>query len=317
MTTPLISAAICTYNRSAYLGAAIESVARQTLDPDLYEVVIVDNNSTDATKQVVDSAVSQHADVHIRYVTESVQGLSAARNRASAEARGQYIAYLDDDAHAEPAWLSATLNAFQNLKPAPACVGGRIYPDWEGGIPGWVPTQFLSLYSFLDHGDKPLCLNDQPDRSYLNGANIAFRKALIAGGYAFSNALGRRGTNLLSGEETEVIHKLIADGYWVYYVPNSIVWHTVLPDRQKRSYLIRRVFAEGATQVVLDMRQQRLPRDRLTRRVLYDGRLAIYWLLRSTGSLLLNRKAEAFQFFLYCLRKTGRTHTELKTILNR
>src|SRR5882724_6993780 len=136
-TTPLISVAICTFNRSQYLGAAIESLANQTLDHMLYEVIVVDNNSTDATNQVVEEAVRHHTNLDLRYVNESVQGLSAARNRAAQEAQGDFVAYLDDDAHAEPAWLGATLNAFQTLKPVPACVGGRIYPDWEGGVPDW------------------------------------------------------------------------------------------------------------------------------------------------------------------------------------
>jgi glycosyltransferase involved in cell wall biosynthesis len=317
MTIPLISAAICTFNRSTYLVDAIESLAQQTLDRAQYEIIIVDNNSTDGTNYVVDSAIKQHPDVSIRYVNESIQGLSAARNRATREAQGDYVAYLDDDAHADPTWLATVLDAFQKLQPTPACIGGRIYPDWDGGIPEWVPQQFLSLYSFLDHGDNVLRLNDHADRCYLNGANMAFLKNLINDDYRFSNNLGRKGTSLLSGEETEVIRKLIRDGHSVYYLPESVVWHTVLPDRQKRSYLVRRIIGDGTAQVILDMQEKRLSPRQLPYRIVYDGRGAIYWQVKAIGSWMLNRREHAFRYLLTSAQKYGRAQMELKTFLNR
>jgi hypothetical protein len=206
------------------------------------------------------------------------------------------------------------VDAFQTLQPKPDCVGGRIYPDWEGGIPDWVPDHFLSLYSFLDHGNETLCLNDHPGRYYINGANMAFTKSLINGDYAFSNDLGRKEGNLLSGEESQVIQKLIKDKHYVYYVPDSKVWHTVLPERRKKSYLVKRTIADGATQVILDMPQ--LSRKDLPRRILYDGRIALYWYLKSGASFLLNRKKEAFHHYLRGAQKYGRTKMELKTLFN-
>ncbi|MGB5916428.1 MAG: glycosyltransferase family A protein, partial [Phormidesmis sp.] len=102
MTVPLISAIICTHNREQYLGAAIDSLLAQTLD--CYEIIVVDNASTDATaaiaKSRVDSAANNAANTKVRYIYEPTLGLSVARNRGAKEAQGEILAYLDDDAEA-------------------------------------------------------------------------------------------------------------------------------------------------------------------------------------------------------------------------
>src|SRR5258708_35944509 len=117
-----ISAVICTYNRAEYLGRAIESLAHQDLDSAGYEIIVVDNNSTDNTAQLVKNSIEAYPSVQIRYVLETEQGLSAARNRGAHEAAGNYIAYVDDDARAVQAWLSSLLASF--LKLQGACIGG-------------------------------------------------------------------------------------------------------------------------------------------------------------------------------------------------
>src|SRR5258706_654344 len=143
-----ISAVICTYNRAEYLGRAIESLAHQDLDSAGYEIIVVDNNSTDTTAQLVKNSIEAYPSIQIRYVLETEQGLSAARNRGAHEAAGNYIAYVDDDARAVQGWLSSLLASF--LKLQAACIGGPGNLDSEGGPLQMVPLPFPSPFPYLE-----------------------------------------------------------------------------------------------------------------------------------------------------------------------
>lgn len=313
MTATLISAVICTFNRCTYLGTAIGSLAQQTLDRTQYEVVIVDNNSTDATREVVDNAIKQYPDMSIRYVEETTQGLSAARNRGALEAAGDYIAYLDDDARAAPCWLSALLTNFQKLQAA--CIGGRVYLDWEGDIPNWFPRQFLSLYTHLDQGPDLLLLNEQTTNRYLQGANIAFRRHLICDdGFAFPTNIGRKKHDLMSGEETEIVDRLLESGRPVYYLPEALVWHVVLPSRRSRRHLLRRLTANGATQPLIDMNKGSLSRSQLPRHLLFDLKNLLLCLARTATLGLLFQREKAANSFYEGLRYYGRVRTEVRLL---
>jgi glycosyltransferase involved in cell wall biosynthesis len=139
---PRISATICTHNRAEYLGKALKSLSVQTLPAEDFEVLVVDNASTDDTAALVESV--RPILPSLRYVFEGSLGLSRARNTAIREARGDYIAFLDDDAVAVSEWLEAILTAFDTVKPTPVCVGGRIEPIWEGARPSWLADTSLS-----------------------------------------------------------------------------------------------------------------------------------------------------------------------------
>src|SRR3989344_2536998 len=101
--TPIVTVVVCTYNRSDLLYKCLESLVRQTVSKNLYEVLVVDNNSKDNTQQAVKRFIKTY--VHIRNIKTDVQGLSHARNIGWKHAKGEYIAYIDDDAIAEPDWI--------------------------------------------------------------------------------------------------------------------------------------------------------------------------------------------------------------------
>src|SRR5690349_21431211 len=124
-----ISAIIPTYNRADYLGNAIQSLIEQTLPIEQYEILVIDNCSTDRTRQIV---CEDFAHVpNLRYIYEPVLGLSQARNTGWQQARGDYVAYLDDDAIASSQWLEKILFTFRTVTPIPGCVGGKVEPIWE------------------------------------------------------------------------------------------------------------------------------------------------------------------------------------------
>ena len=133
---PKITAVICTFNRVDILARAMESVSEQSMPESDYEVFVVDNASTDNTNEVASKFCEERW--NFRYLFEPVAGLSRARNCGIAEARGRYIAFLDDDAVAEKDWLEKILAAFEVGGPMVGCVGGRTLPDWE--MPGIIAT---------------------------------------------------------------------------------------------------------------------------------------------------------------------------------
>ena len=123
----MISICICTYNRSESLRRTLDSLAKQNdIDSDAVEVLIVDNNCTDSTANVVEAFRER---LPIRRVTESRQGLAHARNRAVAEFRGDVLLFTDDDVRFEPGWLAAYQDAIRRF-PDADYFGGRILPDW-------------------------------------------------------------------------------------------------------------------------------------------------------------------------------------------
>jgi len=177
--TVRISAVICTFNRADYLGKAVNSLVDQTLSKEEYEILVVDNGSIDNTRKV---ALEEFSHVqNLRYLYEPILGLSQARNTGWRNAKGEYVAYLDDDAIASPRWLEAILDVFETVKPEPGCLGGKVEPIWEAPQPLWLPDSLLASLSFVDWSENPCNLDH---KQWLVGTNIAFPKYLLkaAGG---------------------------------------------------------------------------------------------------------------------------------------
>lgn len=155
MATPLISAIICTHNRAAYLGAAIDSLLAQTAQGrplERYEILVVDNASTDATRQIVES---RQGFPQLRYLYEPVLGLSVARNRGAVEAQAPVLAYLDDDAVASVGWLEELIGAFQDQQVAIA--GGKVTLLWppQTQPPHWISPALQETLGAYDLGEQP------------------------------------------------------------------------------------------------------------------------------------------------------------------
>jgi GT2 family glycosyltransferase len=303
-----ISAVICTFKRPDYLRHAVRSLCDQTLDPADYEIIVVDNAAQIDAEQVVKELQREH--LNLRYVTESAVGLSRARNKGLSEARGQYIAYLDDDARADERWLESLLSAFEKNIPAPAAIGGRVWLDWEGKKPEWIPTEQLPVYTYVDHGDEGHALRDD---EYLVGANLAFdRKALTAAG-GFDSRLGRQGTVLLSGEEAQVLQILRDSGGAILYEPAAVVWHSVHPSRKKPGWLMKRMFWDGASQPLLDGRTGQ------SRRIIFhhacsDLKQCAGWSIRVLSASLRGRKAIAWRSVLGLSQRAGRMRTHFRLL---
>jgi len=305
-----ISVLICTYNRSDYLSGTIESCMNQEIDKNLFEVIVIDNNSTDGTQTLVNRYQNNHS--NLRYVHESVQGLNRARTTGAKAARGKYIAYLDDDARAHPSWLAEILTAFKTQKPEPVCTGGKIHLDWEGMRPKWYPSEFDSLLTFVDHGDTGFYLKPGVPGHYILGTNMAFSRQMLLDLGGFPDHLDRCRGQLISGGDTEMVHRLFNADWPVFYTPNAIVYHVVVPDRRSKRFLIKRIRGDGATQPLLDLDREDFRNTNLHRRILYDAKEALKCLIKSFGYYVNGSQETGFIYFLYAVQKWGRTEMELK-----
>ena len=224
---PKLSVVVCTYNRADCILDALNSLVHQTLSMQLFEVLLVNNNSTDNTAELCENFASDKPEFNYRYIVEHNQGLSYARNRGIVEACGEIIVFMDDDAVAEPDYLEKMLAFFSDLPNAAAC-GGRIYPRFESRRPRWMSSFLLALTSSIDLGNKVKIFSH---RQFPVGANMAVRKTMFERYGVFNTDLGRRGNSLDGAEEKDLFYRLTANGEKIYYLPDTIVYHYV-PDRR-------------------------------------------------------------------------------------
>jgi glycosyltransferase involved in cell wall biosynthesis len=209
--------------------------------------LVVDNASTDETSRVIQDMTEAHEVV--RSTHEAELGLSRARNTALRQARGDIVAYLDDDAIAPPSWLSSILQAFETASPAPGSVGGPIHPLWEVEPPPWLHDDLHEYLSLYDWSDEPTFLGNE---MFLAGANLAFSRSLLMEAGGFPSQLGRVGNHLLSGGDTAAYQALAARGSPPLYVPAAKVYHCIPADRLTQRWFIRRSFWDGASGVALN-----------------------------------------------------------------
>lgn len=272
-----ISAIICTLSRANYLRKSIDSLIGQTLSAAHYEILIVDNGSTDNTSEVV---LREYDDVqNLRYVYEPILGLSQARNTGWIHAVGEYVAYLDDDAIAHPQWLEKILHVFETVEPEPACVGGRIEPLWEIPRPSWLANGLLTCLGMLDLSDSPMMLDDS---HWLFGGNSAYPRHLLETVGGFQTSLGRKGNKLLSNEEILLHQQLKQRGYRYYYHPDVAIRHRVPSFRLTKSWFIRRWYWQGVSNAVTAIHLESPP----TLKRLWLGISAVMNLLRSPQGLI-------------------------------
>ena len=250
----LISGVICSYRRPDTLAAAIQSLADQTLSNDLYEIIVVDNNSKDETREIVQRLADKHGlkGPRIRYSLESRLGLSYARNRSIAMSNGDVIAFLDDDAVASPQWLEALLAGYKEL-PDVWAVGGPVRPIWDGTQPKWLTTSMYGMLSLLNMG-KNVRTMVWPER--IIGVNCSFRRHAFDEVGIFATRLGRKGNGLLGFEDTEIQQRIHGLEKHVLYVPEAVVFHHVPVERMTRRYFARRAYFTGRSRAIRMNMQQ-------------------------------------------------------------
>lgn len=245
-----ISAVICTHNRANYLTKAIQSLLEQHAPKEQYEIIVVDNYSTDSTKEVVEQFSSSHQ--NIRYIYESTLGLSYARNTGWRNARGKYVAYLDDDAIAGPSWIDTIIEVFETINPRPGCVGGRANAIWEAPRPDWLSDELSTGLTIIDWSDVPHALPDLRQQ-WLVGANIAFPKEVLEQLNGFADGLDRAGTKMLSGGDVFLEQQIIDAGYSCFYHPRMVIDHHIQKSRLEKHWLTNRYYWQGVSDAAMGL----------------------------------------------------------------
>lgn len=232
----MISVVVCTHNRADLLPYALQTLGEQSLASNEYEVIVVDNNSTDDTREVVEKFA--HNVPNLRYCLETKTGLSHARNRGWNEARGEYVAYTDDDCKLPRPWLSVAKEIIEQK--APAVLGGPYFAFYDSPKPHW----FKDSYRSRGFGDEARFLKQNEG---LAGNNIFFRRALLEKFGGFAADLGMNGKQIAYGEETELQTRMLnaMPELVIFYDPRLYVYHLVRAERMKTGWLVREFFAKG------------------------------------------------------------------------
>lgn len=304
---PEVTVLVCTYNREKLLAKTLESLVSQEYPPGKYEILVVDNASKDNTREVVESY--KNSKVTVRYLYEPILGVAVARNAGAREARADVIAYFDDDQIATPDCLGSLTTPFYAVTPTPAAVMGRVDLDWEGGKPSWYPDAYESLLSRYDKGEQSRFLRAD---EYLLTMNVAFRKKVFLEIGGIREDLSRIGRMFICSGDNDVFRRLVGGGHGVYYEPGAIVRHWVPLSRQKRMWLVKRVFGEGTSIFIMNYSGAR--KYLVLRRFSYDFRVGIALLCKALFKLLLG--APLVATCLPLVRNMGMQSAEIQYLMD-
>jgi len=253
-----VSVVISTYNRCNLLPSVLESVLAQEDTGDArYEIIVVDNNSTDQTRQVVESFIARDPR-KIRYIFEKKQGLAYARNTGIAQARAPIIAFTDDDVRVARDWIAMIKRAFAEHTEV-SCVGGKVLPQWESEPPAWLTRDHWSPLATMDYGDAPFYV-DRRKQLCLVGANLCVRREAFAQVGLFSSDLQRVKDSIGSLEDSEFLLRLWRAGSRGMYIPGIIVTAEVQADRLTKAY--HRRWHKGHGYFYAVMRAEEVERSR-------------------------------------------------------
>jgi len=227
-----VSVIIPTYNRCAALRSAVNSALNQDgLNP--LEVLVVDNNSQDNTREVVHSMMEQYPG-KVRYLVERNQGNAYARNKGIQAAKGEIIAFIDDDVTVDSDWLRSLKKVLDERRDL-SFVGGRVLPQWNEPPPSWLTRQHWSPLALLDYGPSELPISRDNSRGLIT-ANIAFRRTVFEEAGMFSPRLQRVKNVIGSMEDHEFLLRVCRSGKHGLYVPSMIARAPLEVERLTKNY---------------------------------------------------------------------------------
>jgi len=231
-----LSIIICSYNRASYISDALTSLYGQSSGLDDFEVIIVDNNSTDNTKEVYAQWRQTDTNGQFTFISETQQGASFARNTGAAIAKGEWVCFMDDDAVATTDYVK---NIIKHIQDQPFIVGfgGRIIPKYIPSEPKWMSYYVSSLVGNFDYAPTACAFENG---KYPLESNMIVKKSVYdqIGGFNV-NLPGVVGTLRIGGEGKELFYKIIALGHTIYYDPSICVHHVVEVKKLTSEYMYR------------------------------------------------------------------------------
>jgi len=232
-----LSVIICTYNGANNIRECIAHLlAQEGVDGLRWEIVVVDNNSTDATADVV-HGLMRDASIPIRYVFEPRQGTTYARNKGITETNGPCLAFIDDDILVSEQWLAAIEVGM--MEQDRDVVAGRIHLHTPSPLPAWIQPDMYGFLGYRDFGDAPRELNGSSEFPF--AGNMSFQRRVVDRVGMFDTNLGKRGKGenreaFFKGGETDFFQRLARAGATFCYRPDAIGYHKVLPFQINKKY---------------------------------------------------------------------------------
>jgi len=301
MASLRVTVAIITYNRCRFLRQTLSGMVRQDFPGDRWELLVIDNNSTDDTPDVVTSFVT--ANPSPRRIVETRQGLDFGRNRAIEEAKGDLIVLVDDDILVEPDWLTQLIAPFSSESAHKiGVVGGEVVPVFPDGIPQWLEGAHKPLGFRPDPGPLP------PEQAPV-GANFAFPKWVFTRFGMFDTRLDRRGSRLFGGGDSQMIRRLRTVGLEAWFVPGAGVKHQISAERLTLGYALRHAFDSARSRVADRVRTLResdaSPAGFLASRAAAGAVRAVGFLLFAAVCMLALRPGAARRALVRAWRNCG------------
>jgi len=256
ITPPFLSVGICTYNRAKYLTEVIDSVLFQTLHPSLFEILIIDNNSTDNTREILNDYIHNHKNYNIRYILEEKQGISYGRTRACTESASDYVIFLDDDETANPDWLGSYYETILR-HPESVIIAGKILIKYMSGCTEWTSKYIEDWFGAYDFGENEIEITEDRIKTkqicYPNAGNMAVKVSFIKEIGGFNPEFGRIKDQMLGGEEVIIAKEALKRNKKIYYCPKASINHHILPERANIKFLKYKHLKGGETFYKMNM----------------------------------------------------------------
>lgn len=280
----MVSVIVCTYNRAHYLAETLAHLLRQSAAKESFEVVLINNNSTDHTEEICNHFATENPEFSFRYIIEKAQGLSYARNRGIKEAKGTILTFIDDDTFVQPDFVEVITNHFSQ-HPNTIAVGGRIIPKYEKEAPRWMSKFLLPLVAALDMGDEVKAF---PKGKFPIGANMSLRKEAFEKHGNFDVNLGRKGLSLEGSEEKDFFYRLIKARAMIIYLPQAVVHHIIPAKRVSMDYIKDQAIGIGKSERIRTQQQGQLFSFLIGEVIKWAGTIVL-----SLGYLMILKPAKA------------------------
>lgn len=275
----MVSAIISTYNRDHYLPDVLQSLTEQTLDFSNFEIILVNNNSTDNTERISLEFKEKHPEVKFHYFLETKQGLSHARNRGITECNGDVIVFVDDDAFLSKGYLEEVDTYLKKNKSVDA-IGGKILLKFEKERPKWANKYLDSLWAALDMGDQEIPFQNG---KYPIGCNMAFKKEVFDQIGLFNTELGRTGKNLAGGEEKDIFMRMFDKNMAVHYLPKAFVHHSIPETRTTPEFIRKQALGIGMSERIRSKSNGTFTKTLFNEFVKWGGSIVLFFMYTFKG----------------------------------
>lgn len=237
---------VCTYNRAKDLAKCLESICLQNYENSNFELLVVNNNSTDETTNIIESYKKNYRNINVKNINENTQGISFARNTGVRNAHGEFIIFIDDDETIDNEYL---INLSLNLEKYPhtkLCCGAVI-PVYESEKPKWMSpfTERLIGGAFFINENKAKKL--KPKNYPGTGHTVASKELFDKYGY-YNTLLGRKGKKLLGAEDKDMVFRWIENGIDCWFFPNIPVYHHIGKEKLSNSYFDNITYSIGVSE---------------------------------------------------------------------